>query len=723
MTDLLNVLLKALPSLRSISDVSFQGSMELSSTQARRWLNSKIARKEAGPKESESLPVLETKSKWTKKIHPGISTFGENPHRVGPEHLEHLFKKARKIIPKDVVEETPVFLLATAGMRLLPDDQRNELLKQICSYTRSHTKFQLPDCDVHIKVIPGEVEGLYGWIATNYLIGGFDSPNKHSLGKDHHTYGFLDMGGASAQIAFAPNATEAERHANDLKLLRMRRIDGTAAEYKVFTTTWLGFGVNEARKRYVEALQKATGATDINTLQDPCLPIGLSTSTKGDVLLPGSKEVNGQIPHIEGTGKFDACLEKTLPLLEKDHICEDDPCLLNGVHVPAIDFDINHFVGVSEYWHTTHEIFQSGHKDMAYDFNTYQKRVSEFCSQDWNAISKGIESKKWGKVDEKTAIEVCFKASWLINILHEGIGIPRVGLEDIPDGQTNGTKAVLDGAKSKGYTASFQAVNRIDNTEVSWTLGKMVLYASSQIPSSQEGALPVGFGSNVADIPPDFQYAGSKATHFADNSSFGEVNDHWHDELFRNSSSRRIPGFLLFVLILGLAIYLALGRNRRGRIYGRLNSSPRGNPGRRNGFLAGKLPFLRSKSNLGTYERLLEEGPTSDNFELSAVDDFAEEVETSDSSSSSHASKTSGWATPRSRSMLAINESRERFENLGNGQGLGLGVPANPMARSGLIGRTESRERLAGIVDGRRSRRGSPSRPKAGMLGRLSEDR
>ena len=604
----------------------------------------------------------------------------------------------------------------------MPDDQRRELLDQVCSYIKSHTKFLLPDCDAHVRVIPGEVEGLYGWVAANYLIGGFDLPKEHANGKDHHTYGFLDMGGASAQIAFAPNATEAERHANDLKLLRLRTVDGTPAEYKVFTTTWLGFGVNEARKRYVEALQKATGAIDTQVLQDPCLPAGLSITTKGDVFLPGSKEVNGQTPHLNGTGQFDACLIKTLPLLEKDHICEDDPCLLNGIHIPAIDFDVNHFVGVSEYWHTTHEIFEDNHEDKAYDFNTYQKRVSEFCSQEWSDISKGVEDKKWGKkVDEKTAVEVCFKASWLINILHEGIGIPRVGIEDVSSSKQNGTKTILDNAKEKGHIASFQAVNKIDNTEVSWTLGKMVLYASSQIPPPKEDALPVGFGSNVAGIPSDFQYAGSKASLLPDNTTSSKADDHWHDTVLRASSPRRIPGFILFVLILVVAIYLLLGRGRRQRIHSRFPSpTTHGGPTKQRSLFRAKIPFLRSKNNLGNYERVLEEGPTSGTFELGSIDDGSDDVDTSDSSSSSHASKTSGWATPRSRSMLAVNESRERFESLGSGQGLGLA--GNPMARSGLIDRTDSRERLVGMVEGKRSRRGSPSRGKGLSLGRLVED-
>ena len=640
-----------------------------------RWLDSDTARKEAGVKELHSLPVLETKNKWTEKIHPGISTFGEKPERVGPDHLESLYEKARKVIPSTVEHETPLFLLATAGMRLLPEDQRIELLRQICSYTRSNTNFQLPDCDVHIQVIPGDVEGLYGWVAANYLLGAFDAPKDHAHGKNHHTYGFLDMGGASAQIAFAPNATEAEHHADDLKLLRMRTVDGVAAEYRVFTTTWLGFGVNEARRRYVEALQKASGAIETKVLEDPCLPMGLNITTKGDVFLPGAKTINGQAPHLVGTGHFDKCLVKTLPLLEKDHICEDDPCLLNGVHVPAIDFDVNHFVGVSEYWHTTHEIFQESHKDKAYDFNTYQKRVSEFCSQDWDTIRKGIDEHEWGKkVDEKTAIEVCFKASWLINILHEGIGIPRVGLEATPDSLHNGTKKILDNAKDKGFRASFQAINKIDDTEVSWTLGKMVLYASSQVPPPKVDSLPVGFGSNVPGIPSDFQYAGLAETAPLGNSTIKE--DHWHSNLFHASSPRRIPGFLLFLFILSIAVYLLCGRSRRQRIYSRFSSPPR-----KRGFFGGKVPFWRSSTSLGNYERVLEEAATND-FELGSLDD-SDEPEASDSSSSSHGSKTSGWATPRIRSSQGIADGRERFDNLGSGQG--LGIIGNPMDRSGYV--------------------------------------
>ena len=616
-------------------------------------------------------------------------------------------------------------------MRLLDDGPRDTLLENICSYAKSATKFQLPDCGVHIKVIPGEVEGLYGWIAANYLLGGFDAPLQHTSGNDHPTYGFLDMGGASAQIAFAPNTTESERHANDLKLMRLRTVDGTATEYKVFTTTWLGFGVNEARKHYVEKLQKETGSIDSKILQDPCLPPGLMTSTTGDVLLPGSKKVNGKTPTLNGTGEFDQCLIKTLPLLEKDQICEDEPCLIGGTHVPAIDFDVNHFVGVSEYWHTTHEIFQHDQKDKAYDFNTYQQRVSDFCSQDWRAIQDGIEAHSWGKkVDEKTAIEVCFKASWLINILHEGIGIPRYGLEETPNSAHNGTKKLLESTKDKGFKASFQAINKIDDTEVSWTLGKIILYASSLIPPPSDSSLPVGFGSNLPGIPADFQYP-SSLTSLSINSNTTSFNDDWTaSSLLHTATPRRIPGILLFLLILLFAIFLLLGRTRRQHLYNRLgrgatssnNISSSGpsslhRPNKKPGFFSGKIPSIfRSSPSLGSYERVLEDGPDPGEFELGSVSDIEEVNEASDSSSSSHMSKTSGWATPRVRNGNG-GAGGGGLDVVGVGLGLGLG--GNAMERSGLIGRTDSRERIVGMGEGRKSRKGSPSRAK---LGKMVED-
>lgn len=644
----------------------------------------------------------------------GISTFGENPHQVGPEHLDKLLSHALKHVPLDQVSNTPLFLLATAGMRILPERQRKEVLDQVCQFARSTTQFQLPDCDVHVQVIPGETEGLYGWIAANYLLGGFDNPKDHQHGNGHSTYGFLDMGGASAQIAFAPNATEAEKHSNDLTLLRLRTLDGTPLEHKVFVTTWLGFGVNQARERYIKALLESSTEKE---LPDPCLPEGLTVEvTKDGKLIDSDDDDDDPKPkaaaELVGTGKFSECLHRTYPLLEKEKECTDSPCLINGQHVPAIDFNVNHFVGVSEYWHTTHEIFEHGHKNKAYDLKTYQERVNEFCSQDWKSIEKGIKKEKWGhKVDEDKAREVCFKASWIISMLHDGIGVPRVGIEGL-EGSHNTTKAVLDNAKAKGFTDPFQAVNKINDIELSWTLGKMVLYASSEIPPPSEEALAVGFGSNAPGIPEDFQYPGGIPLPY-------ESDSNWHRLFIENPS--RIPGFFMMIIIFIVIFCLILGKQRRKAAKQSITRFFKPRQGkdplhrRRGRSFPAKLFGLGSSSSSSStqqaYERIdLEDGTDPANrFELQeAYLDSSSDNDLSDSSSNaSKLGRTSGWATPQIKTDALATPTtyfgHTPAELLREGSGLGLGPPT-----AFELTRTVSRERI-------KSRTSSPKRGKTGM--------
>lgn len=638
--------------------------------------------------------------------NPGISSFADNPERAGPDHLAELLKHAQEIVPEDAVRDTPIFLLATAGMRLLGDMERQLLLGHVCSYARANSDFMLPDCDVHIQVIPGVTEGLYGWIATNYLLGSFDAPENGDAGKGHNTYGFLDMGGASAQIAFAPNATESQRHADDLTLLRLRNIDGSPQEHRVFVASWLEFGVREARRRYVEALKTASGTDGVNEeLPDPCLPAGLRTSFDGESLGPGERTG----PSLLGTGKFDECLRQTFPLLQKDAPCPDQPCLLHGVHTPAIDFDINHFVGISEYWHTTNDIFEAGLKDKAYDFNTYQDRVRSFCSQDWSDIEAGVHRHEWGKkIDLDSAHEICFKSSWIINMLHSGIGVPRVGLEDTKGSSHNGTKELLSHGKDKGFFDAFQPVNKIDSTEVSWTLGQIVLYASSQVPLEMDEDLPVGFGSNVPGIPDDFQYPSAE---FLPDS--GDLHtENWDDLLFNGDSPRRIPGLLLFLFIIVLAAFVLCGRGRRRWIYYKVNclvhrgTPPRASHPKGRRLFGGKLPFFGRKKP--SYERVLEEGARD--YDLGVADSDEDEL-------SCHPSPDSAnFRSPKRSSSWGSNTPSLKYELDNSSTGtVGLGITSGSMDRTGLALRTEGRDHLAPValgptINGRRSRTGSPAR-------------
>jgi len=101
------------------------------------------------------------------------------------------------------------------------------------------------------------------------------------------------------------------------------------------------------------------------------------------------------------------------------------------------------------------------------------------------------------------------------------------------------------------------------------------------------------------------------------------------------------------------------------------------------------------------------EDAAANEFELADVDSDSEDH--SDSSERSRLGRSSGLATPKI-SVAAFESNSFYSDTPVQGVGLGLNNFPNAMTRSGLIVRTESRERLQNLGAGRRSRTGSPTR-------------
>lgn len=346
---------------------------------------------------------------------------------------------------------------------------------------------------------------------------GFTGP-----GQNRTTYGFLDMGGASTQIAFEPDPRN-QGDAKNLIDVRLRLLGGTEIKHKVFVTTWLGYGTNQARERYVgKAISafegtRTKGQPDI--VPDPCLPKNLLLEETPVGALPLT--AHGSQPHqLQGTGSFEKCMQNTASLLNKNAPCPDTNCLMNGISVPPIDFSVSHFIGVSEYWYSSEHIFGLGG---AYDFVQYERAASDFCSKDWAEIQKEheesrennrlggdgevekdgivVDAGKWGPKVEVSRLQMqCFKAAWIANVLHEGIGIPRI--VDAGGNVTSESEKVEKEAEKKGLgRPTFQSLDTVGDIAISWTLGKMVLEASKEIPLASKADRPLV--DPIDDVPPD----------------------------------------------------------------------------------------------------------------------------------------------------------------------------------------------------------------------------
>lgn len=397
--------------------------------------------------EESALPVLSTGRKWHKKIRPGLSSFEDQAaeHDVdeltqimGPKYLHKLLKRVNKVVPEELQSTTPIYVHATAGMRLLDEPEQKRILGATCNYIQTHSKLYLPDCDTHVRVIDGDEEGLYGWIALNYLAG--------TLHNGAETHGLLEMGGASTQVVFEP--TKKERSEYNQKLLTLRLATKGSIEpdmeYQLFSTSFLGYGMSKMRESYV--LELAKTQTDATVLQDPCMPKNLKESL-----------VIGETTYkLEGLGDFDNCNDGVYKIFAEQSNCQNirekvSKCMVDD-EIPPLDVDLNKFYGVSGYWDTIATLLDLGDAEEAYgkmySYKEIAKETKKVCSLDWKKLTK------YKDADNDDLSQLCFKSSYLLNVLHNGLGL------------------------EKKKSTNFQVNDQINGSDFTWTLGRAVLYAS-----------------------------------------------------------------------------------------------------------------------------------------------------------------------------------------------------------------------------------------------------
>ena len=177
-------------------------------------------------------------------------------------------------------DEFPIYLKATAGMRILSTDRREDILTWI-EKSFGKTAINPFNWETTYSIIAsGEEEATFDWLAVNSVFGTLDN------GDDSKTYGALDLGGQSTQIAFAPDPAS-----NILAGFTAVRLWKTT--HRLFTYSLLSYGMDAVEQRiaqssYDEWLESGGSGTIIiganeksyllhsEPVYNPCINVGIS---------------------------------------------------------------------------------------------------------------------------------------------------------------------------------------------------------------------------------------------------------------------------------------------------------------------------------------------------------------------------------------------------------------------------------------------------------------
>nr|XP_046230255.1 ectonucleoside triphosphate diphosphohydrolase 7-like [Scatophagus argus] len=404
-----------------------------------------------------------------KKIKPGISTLAKTPAQAS-DYLQPLLSFAAAHVPQNKHKETPLYILCTAGMRLLPESQQAAILEDLVADVPLDFDFLFSRS--HAEVISGKQEGVYAWIGINFVLGRFDhadeedttvevttgSQNQQPISR-RRTVGIIDMGGASLQIAYeVPSAitfsSPQEEEAGKSVLAEFNLgcdVEHTQHVYRVYVTTFLGFGGNMARQRYEDQLVNntlaknrfltmQTGLSEDKPYLDPCLPAGLSDTVVRD----------NRTLYLRGQGDWTRCQEAVRPFLGL-HNGTMSP---GGVYQAPINFSNSEFYGFSEFFYCTEDVLRLGGH---YDSEKYTRAAADYCATKWSTLKQRLDSKLFSQQADINRLRYqCFKSAWMYEVLHSGFRFPA------------------------GYQ-NLKTAQLVYDKEVQWTLGA-ILFKTRFLP-------------------------------------------------------------------------------------------------------------------------------------------------------------------------------------------------------------------------------------------------
>ncbi|XP_006119917.1 ectonucleoside triphosphate diphosphohydrolase 1 isoform X2 [Pelodiscus sinensis] len=390
----------------------------------------------------------------------GISGYSKDPDEAGLS-LQNCIKRAQEMVPEQQHRDTPVYLGATAGMRLLSLQNRSvadRVLSAVENMLRS-SPFDFQGA----RVISGQEEGAYGWITINYLLGNFKQTGwldfLPHLQSSSGTSGALDLGGASTQITFVPDHEPIESQENSLHF----RLYGKS--YNVYTHSFLCYGKDQAlRLKLAGDLQ----STQNGSLLDPCFHPGYFRVMNTSDLYTSPCTANGeqQLPfrrlHLQGNGDYQVCRKAIQKIFNTSH-CPYSSCSFNGIFLPPLQ---GKFGAFSAFYFVMNFLNLTTEKSPV-PLNRVTSTVQRFCSRPWNEVKA-----EFPNIKEKYLSEYCFSGAYILSLLENGYGFTAEKWQNI------------------------QFLGKIGSSDAGWTLGYM-LNLTNMIPAEKPPTRPLSHASYV----------------------------------------------------------------------------------------------------------------------------------------------------------------------------------------------------------------------------------
>lgn len=242
------------------------------------------------------------------KVRPGLSSLLNNVSGI-QNYLQPLMDMASSSVPKAQQAETPILFMATAGMRFEPQDESEKVLDEVRRLFRHPSFNPFNYTQPNVQVLSGEEEGVYAWVALNYILGYFDS-----IKPVNETAGIMEMGGGSTQIAFIP---EDQPYEGEYSVILAKR------KFDLYVHSYLNYGTNGIQRQVAEELVR---------IQEPDNPCVLKGDSKSFLLQ------NGSYVQMNGTGEPNFCELLLWPLIEPEYgiECEPKPCAIKNQYMPEL---------------------------------------------------------------------------------------------------------------------------------------------------------------------------------------------------------------------------------------------------------------------------------------------------------------------------------------------------------------------------------------------------